>query len=145
MRHVIFASLLLCAPIAAGAADALKISQIEQDIIRLQQQIQEQARQLETLRIRLVQSPALPDAREPSRAPPLQPGAWLDAAKWAQVKPGMSELEVITLLGAPTSMRANDGEHVLLYAMEIGASGFLGGSVTLRDRSVLQVQLPQLR
>jgi hypothetical protein len=29
--------------------------------------------------------------------------------------------------------------------MEIGASGFLGGSVTLRDRSVLQVQLPQLR
>jgi hypothetical protein len=42
-------------------------------------------------------------------------------------------------------MRANDGEHVLLYAMEIGASGFLGGSVTQRDRSVRQVQTPQLR
>jgi hypothetical protein len=57
----------------------------------------------------------------------------------------MTELEVIGLLGPPTSMRAQSDERVLLYALEIGTSGFLGGSVTLRDRSVTEVQKPVLR
>ena len=56
----------------------------------------------------------------------------------------MSELEVIDLLGAPTSMRAEGDARVLLYAMEIGSSGFLRGSVTLRDRAVVEVQQPTL-
>jgi hypothetical protein len=144
MRHAVLAA-LLCAPLAAGAADALKISQIEQDILRLQQQIQNQARQIETLRLRLVQPSTLPEAKAPARAPAVQSEAWLDASKWARVQAGMSELEVITLLGPPTSLRSTDGEQVLLYAMEIGASGYLGGSVTLRERSVVQIQNPQLR
>ena len=70
---------------------------------------------------------------------------WIDAAKWARVKPGMSELEAITLLGPPTSMREENGARVLYYALEIGASGFLGGSVTLRDRVVSEVRTPQLQ
>ena len=45
----------------------------------------------------------------------------------------MSELEVIGLLGPPTSMREEGDARVLLYALEIGASGFLGGSITLRE------------
>jgi hypothetical protein len=57
----------------------------------------------------------------------------------------MSELEVISLLGPPTSMRTTDGQRVLLYAMEIGASGFLSGRVNMRDRVVLEVQSPVLR
>jgi hypothetical protein len=42
-------------------------------------------------------------------------------------------------------MRERDGERVLLYAMEIGSSGFLSGSVTLRNRVVLRLQKPELR
>lgn len=145
MRPAVLVALLLCTPVAAGAADALKISQIEQDILRLQQQIQDQARQIEALRLRLAQPPTLPEVRNPDRTPPVQSGTWLDASKWARVQPGMNELEVITLLGPPTSMRSNGDDRVLLYAMEIGGSGFLGGSVTLRERRVLQVQNPQLR
>ncbi len=57
----------------------------------------------------------------------------------------MSELEVITVLGAPTSMRAEGTDRVLLYAMEVGMSGFLAGSVTLRERVVAEVQTPMLR
>jgi len=34
---------------------------------------------------------------------------------------------------------------VLLYALEIGSSGFLGGSVTLRDRTVAEVRPPTLQ
>lgn len=145
MKSAVLAAIVLCAPMAAAAADDLKISQIEQEIRLLHQQLREQARQIETLRTQLAQRAALPEVRTPSLAPATRSDAWLDASKWARVQVGMSEFEVIALLGPPTSMRSTDGGHVLLYAMEIGATGFLGGSVTLRDRSVAQVQNPQLR
>lgn len=57
----------------------------------------------------------------------------------------MSELEVIGTLGPPTSMRDEGGARVLLYAMEIGSTGYLGGSVTLRDRAVSEVRQPVLQ
>jgi hypothetical protein len=57
----------------------------------------------------------------------------------------MNELEVIDLLGPPTSMRKAGDARVLMYALEIGSSGFLGGSVTLRDRTVTEVRQPTLQ
>ena len=57
----------------------------------------------------------------------------------------MSELEVIGILGPPTSMRQEGEARVLLYAMEIGSAGFLGGSVELRDRAVSEVHKPALK
>ncbi len=57
----------------------------------------------------------------------------------------MSELEVIEILGQPTSMRSEGDSRLLLYAMEIGASGFLSGSVRLRDGEVVEVQTPILK
>ena len=57
----------------------------------------------------------------------------------------MSELDVISTLGPPTTIREESGSRVLRYAMEIGSSGFLGGSVTLRDRVVVEVRKPALQ
>lgn len=42
-------------------------------------------------------------------------------------------------------MRDENGARVLLYAMEIGSSGFLGGSVTLRNRAVTAFRKPELQ
>jgi hypothetical protein len=70
---------------------------------------------------------------------------WLDASKWKRVSPGMAELEVLSLLGPPTSTREKDGARELLYAMEVGTSAFLGGSVELRDGRVVAVRIPALR
>ncbi len=70
---------------------------------------------------------------------------WIDAARWRQVRPGMNELEVIGLLGPPSSMRTEGEARVLLYALEIGSSGFLGGSVVLHDRAVAEVRPPTLQ
>jgi hypothetical protein len=42
-------------------------------------------------------------------------------------------------------MRQDGETRVLLYAMEIGSTGFLGGSVELRDRKVSAVLKPVLR
>ena len=52
---------------------------------------------------------------------------------------------VVSLLGPPTSMREESGARVLFYALEIGTSGFLGGSVTFRNRAVAEVKTPVLQ
>lgn len=52
---------------------------------------------------------------------------------------------MIASLGPPTSMREENGARVLYYAREIGAAGFLGGSVVLRNRAVAEVRAPTLQ
>lgn len=144
MARVLLAALLLLAPVAAGAADSIEISRVQQDIRDLKRDVEALTRRMDELRVQLARPGDTPVR---ATAPPVAggTGAWVDAAKWRQVKVGMSELEVIAALGAPTSMRTEGTGRVLLYAMEIGTTGFLAGSVTLRERVVAEVQTPMLR
>lgn len=145
MARAMLAAMVLWAPLAA-AADDLKVRQMEQDIIRLQRDVQEQARQIELLRGQLrVPAQASPLQRPRSATGTSASVAWVDASKWARMQTGMGELDVIALLGPPTSLRREEGASVLLYALEIGTSAFLAGSVTLRDGRVTAVQVPRLQ
>ena len=98
-------------------------------------------------RLDALERPALAAPGMPSPAHSAVPTSdtWLDAARWKKVRIGMTELELVTLLGPPTSMREVEGARVLFYAREIAGSAFLGGSVKLRDRVVSEVRLPALR
>jgi hypothetical protein len=142
MTRVWIAFLLL--PLLAQAADESRVSLLEQDVRELKRQVVALSRQVDELRSR----PARPEARAttgPGRGPASDPERWVDAAKWSALRPGMSELEVVTLLGPPTSMRDEDGARVLLYALEIGSSGYFGGGVVMRDRKVAEVRRPTLQ
>jgi hypothetical protein len=141
MSRALLAMLMI--PLAASAADEHRLSFLEQEVRNLQRQVQALSRQLDEIRLRpeRVGAPAVGSPR----APPPGEQKWVDAAKWRQLRPGMSELEVIAVLGPPTSMRDEDGGRVLRYAMEIGSSGFLGGSVTLRERAVVRILQPTLQ
>jgi len=141
----LFLAMLMFMPLAASAADETRISFLEQEVRNLQRQVQALSRQMDELRTR-------PDRVGPQ---PARPGSvagtapaslpqWVDVARWRRINPGMSELEVISSLGRPTSMREESGARVLLYALEIG-SGFLGGSVMLRDHAVVEVRQPTLQ
>ncbi len=135
---------LMFLPLVAAAADDGRISFLEQEVRNLQRQVQGLSRQLDELRTR----PDRPDAASavaPRAAPAADLPSWVDAAKWQKLRRGMSELDVIAALGPPTSMRDEEGTRVLLYALEIGPSGFLGGSVRLRDRAVIEILQPTLR
>jgi hypothetical protein len=145
MNRRLLLAVLLCLPLPAIAADTLRVSQLEQDVLELQRQVRAQAQLIEQLRIQLNRPGDPPRAISSSPAVPASDALWLDAAKWQRVKPGMNELEVISLLGPPVSMRTEGGDRMLLYAMEIGSSGFLSGNVTLRERVVVKVQAPLLR
>lgn len=139
---VCWSALLLSS--ASWAADETRVSLLEQDVRELKRQVVTLSRQVDELRSR----PARPEAGaalRPDRAPASDPERWVDSAKWNALRPGMSELEVVTLLGPPTQIRDENGARVLLYALEIGSTGFLGGSVVLRDRKVAEVRKPTLR
>lgn len=145
MTRALLFMVLAGAPLVAAAADDYKTSQLEQAVRNLQRQVDEHGRQLDELRRRLSATPP-PASLPPARAPAVAVAdSWVDAAKWRQLKNGMTELEVLGILGAPTSMRVEGSERVLLYAIEIGTSGFLGGSVTLRDRVVTAIEKPLLK
>src|SRR5688572_3302851 len=130
---------LMLLPLSVSAADEARFSFLEQEIRTLQRQVQVLTRQLDELRNR-PSRPELqlsrPVAPKPGAAPADELPRWVDAARWRSLRSGMSELEVIGLLGPPSSMREEGDVRLLLYAMEIGSSGFLGGSVKLRDREV---------
>lgn len=126
--------------------DDLRVRQLEADIRRLQQQVDAQARRIEDLeRAAHLSSPAMPAAsgiRPPDPSP-----VWLTSASWDRVKTGMSALEVIAILGRPTSTR-NDGDgklRVMFYAMELGPDKYLSGTIRLDDTGVVEINRPALK
>jgi hypothetical protein len=144
----VFLALLLLTPLGASAAEDARFSYLEQEIRNLQRQVQVLTRQLDEIRNRPGRSEiARPGAVLPKggTAPADDLPRWVDASLWRNLRPGMNELEVIGALGPPTSMREDGGDRVLFYAMEIGASGFLGGSVKLHERTVVEVAQPALQ
>jgi hypothetical protein len=145
MSRLLLAFLIL--PLTASAADEGRLSFLEQEVRNLQRQVQAMSRQLDELRTQPDRFESKPYT---ARAAPAAASAaslprWVDASRWRQLRPGMNELDVIGSLGPPNSIRDEDGARVLLYAMEIGPTGFLGGSVKLRQRAVAEVVQPTLQ
>lgn len=143
MVRAISISLLTLMPLATRAADDGRVMYLESEVRDLKRQVMALTRRVDD-------ATTHPDRATGPAASPTDPGpaastSWVDAAKWRKLSTGMSELEVVALLGPPTSMREVGGARVLFYAMELGASGFLGGSVKFRDRAVSEIQVPVLQ
>lgn len=142
-------ALLMCAQHSATAApiDEFRLSNIEQSIRALQTQLREQARLIDELQ-RQVNGSSGANSPPRSSVPASNTGnSWLDAAHWKRLRNGMSELEVVSILGPPTQMRVSDDQatRTLLYAMEIGSSGFLSGNVVFGDGRLIAVNTPVLK
>jgi hypothetical protein len=145
MRHlIVVAAATFAMSATASSDDPFRIIKLEQDVRNLERQVQTLSRQLDELRTQAGRTGAQETAREP-RAPSQPPSTWLDIGNWDRLRVGMSELDVIRALGPPTTMRQENGTRVLLYALEIGASGFLAGSVRLEEREVVAIDKPALR
>lgn len=146
MQHV-FLTLLLLATSQFAVADDFKVIKLEQDVRSLEQQVRELSRQVAELQ----RSSGRPGDQSTSmdRQAPVVTGTslWLDARNWDRIRIGMSELQVIEILGPPTSLRgdADASLRTLLYALEIGTANFLGGQVKLEEHRVTQVEKPTLK
>jgi hypothetical protein len=132
---------LLCAP--ALAADDLKVVQLEQEVLELKRQLLQLTRRLETVEqrrepVRTVRGPAVtiaPDMKAP----------WLEIARWNGLKIGMTEPEVIQLLGPPTSVRNNGTLRTLFFTLELHAGSFLSGQVIMNGKQVAEIRRPALQ
>lgn len=138
-------ALLLIVTWPLASADDFTVLKLQQDVENLKQRVQELSRQVEDLQEQLTRANAQPGKTTRPAAATSASTTWLDAGNWNRVRSGMSELEVISILGVPTSMRTENGARVLLYATEIGSSGFLSGRVTIRDAQVTNIAQPVLR
>jgi hypothetical protein len=148
MRYPLTALLALLLSFSTVAADddTYRLMKVEQDVRNLERQVQSLSRELDNLRQQQSRAgDGIPSARSSGTPAGASSSAWLEATRWDRVRTGMSELEVIGVLGPPMSMRQDGDTRVLLYAMEIGSSGFLGGSVEFRDRAVSAVNKPVLK
>jgi hypothetical protein len=150
MRNLLLA--LLAVPLLGHSALAqddanYRLMKLEQDVRNLERQVQTLTRQIDELKqqsARAGERSAL-STRSASASAVTSSTAWLEAVRWDRVRTGMSELEVIGILGPPTSLRQEGEARVLLYALEIGSANFLSGSVELRDKAVTEVHKPALK
>ena len=142
-------AILWCAPAAAD----LKVDQLEQDVRDLKQELFRQQRRIDKLEGDLLRSNSMPRRRVDVPSPGIEEAAaeptraWLSAANWERVRTGMSESEVLEILGPPTTLRKSDdgAKATLFYALEIGTGSFLAGSVALANKQVVEIAKPALR
>ncbi|MGD9843399.1 MAG: hypothetical protein AB7F79_02335 [Steroidobacteraceae bacterium] len=135
--------LVVAPPLLAAPIDEFRLTDIEQNIRTLEATVREQARQIAELQRQPNNSPIHTTTNYANGNDP----RWLSHASWTLITPGMNELQVIELLGPPTQQRLADDSttRALLYALEIGRSGFLTGRVTLSNGKVTAVEIPSLK
>jgi hypothetical protein len=137
---------VLAGPVLAQMpVDDFRVRQLENEVQRLQRQVDDQARRITALEY----AANLPSVSQPLTAVPSEntsPG-WLNAASWDRLKAGMKVAEVIAVLGRPTSTRhADDGKlRLMYYAMELGGGSILSGTIRLEDERVVEINRPVLK
>lgn len=144
-RFLLLAFVLGLAPLP-GRGDDVRVQQIENDVRDLKRTVAEQARRIDELE-RFVRQLSSPGAQSLAPRAFNETGSeWLKPQNWDRVRKDMTAQEVIAILGVPASMRdAEGGKRVLLYATQIGATGFLGGSITLENDRVQEISRPVLK
>jgi hypothetical protein len=136
----------LAVPFPALAQEDLRLRQLENEVLRLQREIDAQNMRLERMETSARQSGSAPPVVVTPRAADSSP-AWLVSTNWDKLRTGMKELEVIALLGRPTSVRTDEEakSHTMFYALELGPNAFLTGNVRFGDAGVAEITRPTLR
>jgi hypothetical protein len=146
--QILVAFVAFAAPASNAQTTDVLVEQLRQDVRELHRVVREQARQLERLEreiARLKASPGKRAARASDTAPTGFDGRWLSAAAWQKVRASMSELEVIEILGPPRAIRGKTADSkTLIYTLELEGTGYLSGSVLLRNGRVTEVSEPKL-
>lgn len=140
---------LLASVSISALADDARVRQLELDVAQLRRDVMAQARRIDELERQLSRG-VQQAAKEPGvEAPVVTPvsSAWLFAANWERIRPGMAEYDVVQLLGVPTSMRADSSSETktLLYALEVAPGAFVAGSIEIANGRVAEVKKPVLR
>jgi hypothetical protein len=115
--------------IAMAQAPDPRIGELKKEAALLKITIADQERRITELE-RIVKALQPVAAPVPTTIPaPIPP--WLLAPNWILIKKGMSEAQVLEILGPPTSVDSTVGVRTLLYQPDSRATTPLNGAVTL--------------
>ena len=138
------------APVSAWSDDAARINFLESEIQRLRNQLDEQNRRIERLEAALAQRGAVVPGRTSDRrldataASPKATGPqpWHALENWQRVTKGMTQEEVVKVLGEPTTVQSVDNYKTLFYSGVTRDGRTLNGLVNMRDERVVAVKNP---
>ncbi len=152
MRIACLLAACVWAPSLAVADDAARISRLETEIQQLHAQVDEQNRRIQRLEAELARragsqaptSPPKPRVAELRTDAPAasSPQPWHSAPAWARVKPGLTEPEVVAILGPPTAADSVGTLKSLFYRGTAPGGRALSGHVNLKDSRVVAVSRP---
>ena len=134
-------SLLLFTPlIALPQTRDGQIEELKKETAQLKTIVADQGRRIAELEktVQALRAAATPTPTPiPSPTPP-----WHSPRAWVQIKPGMSEAQVVAILGPPTNVDASIDVRTLLYEPDSRSTSTLRGSVTLLDDRVTAMNPP---
>jgi hypothetical protein len=122
----------------------------EIDISLLKRLIKEQDRRIAELEktVKLLRASGTAPAEEPAPRElakiVIKPAAarWQNPLAWAQIREGMSRVQVEEILGKPISVEAVIDYQTLLYKGDVPGSGTVSGMVKLTDDRVSEITPP---
>lgn len=130
---------LICGIAMAQTRDP-RVDELTKETARLKSRITDQEARIAELEkaVKFLQS-----AANPMPAPiPAETPAWYRPANWNLIKTGMSEAQVVAILGTPTSVDSSIDKRTLLYTPDMKSTSPLKGSVTLIDDRVSAMTPP---
>jgi hypothetical protein len=141
MKKVLPAVLLLvtCGMATAQTRDP-RVDELVKETAQLKKTVADQDERIAQLEkaVKMLQAatPPLP-ARIPAETPP-----WQQASNWTPIKSGMSEAQVVGILGPPTTVQGAIDSRTLYYGPDAKSTTTLKGSVTLVDDRVTAMVPP---
>ena len=131
-------------PVFAQEADHER--QLRKEVEMLKGTVLEQNRRIEALERKLpgetsAISPTVTNERATQSKALVSP-PWHDGISWGRVKEGMSEAQVISILGPPTSLDVIGGDKTLFYRGVVSGSVSVSGNTKLHNDRVWQVNTP---
>jgi hypothetical protein len=127
-------------PTAMAQARDARIDELKKETAQLKTMIADQERRIAELEkmVKALQAVAAPvPAAIPAPTPP-----WQQASNWILIKKGMSEAQVVEILGPPTRVDSSIDVRTLLYQPDSRSTSTLNGSVTLTDDRVTASKPP---
>ncbi len=132
--------LLLMCGVAMSQTRDPRVDELKKQVAQLKLKVADQESRIAELEkaVKLLQSAATP---VPAPIPPTTP-PWYHAGNWDQIKSGMSESQVVAILGPPTSVDSSIDQRTLFYSPDPNSTSTLSGSVTLVDDRVTAMTPP---
>ena len=126
--------------IAMAQSDDSGVDELRKETAQLRRSVADQERRIAELE-KTVKALAAISAPVPQRIPPTTP-PWRLAANWALIRKGMSEAQVVEILGPPARVQSVTDERKLYYQPDARTGSSPHGTITLIDDRVTASEPP---